>query len=54
MEYVMQYVMQYWNQVAFAALGIVFGLAFPPGQFLRFGICICCYVGAQILAAYTL
>jgi hypothetical protein len=50
----MGYVMQYWNQVAFAALGIVFGLAFPPSQFLRFAICFSCYIGALLLAVYTL
>lgn len=50
----MEYVMLYWNQFAFAILGVVFGFAFPPGQFLRFAICVSCYVGAQVLAAYTL
>lgn len=50
----MEYLIAYWNQIAFAALGITFGFAFPPRQFLRFGICLACYVSAQVLAALTL
>lgn len=50
----MEYVAVYWNQIAFAILGLTFGFAFPPRQFLRFAICVGCYVCAQVLAAYTL
>ena len=35
------------QQIVVTALGIVFGLAFPPHQYIRFLICIACYVGAM-------